>query len=208
MSDAPRATAWVLPQVNGPVIGSRTRVDLDAIEREAWDEGFALGHDAGVQAGRQAQQEQVEEQKRQVQRLAVLCDQLAAPLHDLDDEVVQQLASLAAAIARQVLRRELKIQPEQIIGVIRETLSLLPVNAREVRVFLHPADAALVRERLVEGAAERAWSIVEDPVMSRGGCRVHTQTSSIDARIEARLSEAVAAVLGDDRLLPRNEEPS
>ncbi|MFT3907086.1 MAG: flagellar assembly protein FliH [Steroidobacteraceae bacterium] len=206
MSDAPRATAWVLPQVNGPVVGSRKRADLDAIERQAWDEGYAAGRDQGIEAGRQEQQNQINEQKRHAQRLSALCDQLATPLKDLDNEVVQQLATLAAGIARQVLRRELKTQPEQIIAVIRETLALLPGNARDVRVFLHPADAALVRERLTEGAAERAWSIVEDPVMSRGGCRVQSQNSSIDARLEARLTEAIAAVLGDDRQLPRSEE--
>lgn len=202
------AVAWVPPEVNGPVIGNARRADLDALERQAWDQGYEAGRKEGTEATRKQQQNLIAEQQKLVQRLTAVWDQLAAPLKDLDQQIVQQLATLAAAIARQVVRRELKTEPEQIIGVIRETLALLPGNARDIRVFLHPTDAALVRERLSEGASESAWTLVEDPVMSRGGCRVQTQNSSIDARLEARLADAIAAALGDERQTARGEENS
>jgi flagellar assembly protein FliH len=106
---------------------------------------------------------------------------------------------LAGAIARALIRRELKTQPGQIVAVIRETVALLPASAREVRVHLHPEDAALVRESLAETTMDRAWAIAEDPVLSRGGCRVTSDNSTIDARVEARLGAAIAAALGDER---------
>jgi len=40
-------------------------------------------------------------------------------------------------------------------------------------------------------------------VLSRGGCRVTTENSTIDARVEQRLGSAIAAVLGDDRVQPQ-----
>jgi len=83
--------------------------------------------------------------------------------------------------------------------LIRDTVSLLPVTAREVRVHLNPEDAKLVRSRLAEVTSERAWSITEDPILPRGGCRVTSENSSIDAQVEQRLGAAIAAVLGDER---------
>jgi flagellar assembly protein FliH len=97
------------------------------------------------------------------------------------------------------VRRELKTDPAQVIAIIRETVALLPAAARDVRVHLHPEDAAVVRERLATTTADRAWTIVEDPVMTRGGCKVTTDTALIDARIEARLNEVISAMLGDER---------
>jgi flagellar assembly protein FliH len=77
------------------------------------------------------------------------------------------------------------------------------VATRDVRVHLHPQDAAVVRDRLATPASERAWSIVEDPVMTRGGCRVTTDTASIDARLETRIHAVAVAVLGEERAAER-----
>jgi len=142
-----------------------------------------------------------------VQRLEGVLNLQARPLAELDEIVLRQLATLAGAIARQLVRRELRTQPEQIIAVIRETVALLPAAARDVRIHLHPEDAALVRERLVEPAAERAWTLVEDPVITRGGCRISSENSSIDAQVETRLGAAIAAVLGDERNQPAGAAP-
>jgi flagellar assembly protein FliH len=58
----------------------------------------------------------------------------------------------------------------------------------------------VVRERLASPAgAERAWTIVEDPVMTRGGCRVTTETALIDARLETRINAVISSMLGDQR---------
>jgi flagellar assembly protein FliH len=191
--------AWTLPQVNGPVVGRRRVDDLNALEREAWDRGYATGREAGTAAALAEQQHLVEQLRERVTRLDANLALLAQPLADLDETMHQQLATLAGAVARQLVRRELRVQPDQIVAVIRETLALLPAAAREVRVHLHPEDAALVRERLSEPNTERAWSLLEDPVISRGGCRITSENSTIDAQVETRLGAAIAALLGDER---------
>jgi flagellar assembly protein FliH len=44
---------------------------------------------------------------------------------------------------------------------------------------------------------------VEDPVLSRGDCRVHTDYAQIDARVESQLNAALSALFGDERDAPR-----
>ena len=200
MSKAGGAAVWELPPIDGPVVARRRQgADLDAVEREAWDKGYADGREAGLAAAAQAQQSAQAELDRRVQQLGSILEFMARPMAEVDDQVQRQLAMLAAAIARQVVRREIKLQPDDIIGLIRDTVSLLPVTAREVRVHLNPEDATLVRTRLADVASERAWSITEDPILPRGGCRVTSENSSIDAQVEQRLGAAIAAVLGDER---------
>jgi flagellar assembly protein FliH len=206
MSDAASAAVWELPPIDGPLITRRRRgADLDAIEREAWDKGYAEGREAGLAAALQEQQSAQAEIDRRVQHLGSILEFMAKPIAEVDDQVQRQLATLAGAIARQVVRRELKMQPDDVIGVIRDTVSLLPVMAREVRVNLNPEDAKLVRSRLAEVSSERAWSITEDPILPRGGCRVTSENSTIDAQVEQRLGAAIAAVLGDERSASASE---
>ena len=201
--------SWALPEVSGPVVGRRRqREDLQLIEREAWDAGYAAGRDAGAAAIRAEQQQGLEVLQERVQRFAGLLDLMTRPLDELDDSVFESLRVVVEAIVRQLMRRELKTGPEQIVGVVRAAVSELPLAAREVRVHLHPDDAAVLRAQLAEPASDRAWRIVEDPVLTRGGCRVSSENSTIDARLETRIGAAVALALGDARAATDGTERS
>jgi flagellar assembly protein FliH len=201
MSDA-GAVRWVPPEVSGPLANRRREdeaVDLDAADRRAWQAGYEDGLAEGRAAGEEAQAARLRALDQQVARLDAILVTLARPLAELDMSVERELAELACAIARQVVRRELRTEPAHVIGAIREAVALLPAAARDVRVLLHPEDANLVRERLVDSGAGRVWAITEDPMMGRGGCRVVAESSTIDARLETRVGAVIAHVLGDER---------
>ena len=165
---------------------------LADLQAEAHKEAFEQGLAEGRQAGRA-------EVKAQVDRLAGMFYDLAKPFEALDTEVERELLTLAMALARQIVRRELKADPTQIIGIIREAIAALPVATRDVRVHLHPEDATVVRQHLAPTENERAWTIIEDPVMARGGCQITTNTSRIDARLETRLGSILSELLGTER---------
>jgi flagellar assembly protein FliH len=193
---------WSLPAVEGPSIHRRNRLsvgELEDLERAAWEEAFAQGKEAGLAAARMEIETRRADVEQQAARLNSILDLLAQPLKQLDAEMERQLVMLSFTLAKQLVRRELKADPSQVIGIVRDTVSLLPIAARNVRVHLHPEDATLLREKLAETTADRAWSIVEDPVQSRGGCRVTTDNSQIDARLETRLGAALSSLLGDER---------
>jgi flagellar assembly protein FliH len=185
---------WQTPTVEGDAGGGqlRTVAQLEALEKQACDEGFARGYEDGKQAG-------AEEAAARAARLDGLLEQLNTPLAELDEVVERELCELTFAIARQLIRRELKTSPDEVIGAVREALAALPVACRNVRLQLHPDDAALVREALTPSDGPAAWQIVENSMLTRGGCRVLSDTSQIDARVEKRLGAAISAVLGDER---------
>jgi flagellar assembly protein FliH len=203
---------WAPPEVYGRSIGSQGErpARLGRQDRETVDALFAKSQAEGFAAGKAQFDAQVASLQERVARLDATLQVLARPLAELDAEVEKQLVTLALTVARHLVRRELRIDPTQVVAIIRNTVALLPVAARDVRVHLHPEDAALVRERLAEPHAERAWTIIEDPIMTRGGCRVTTEYAQIDARLEARLGAAISTVLGSERAEqrePPNPDP-
>jgi flagellar assembly protein FliH len=175
---------------------------LADLQAEAYKEAFDQGLAEGREAGRG-------EVRAQVEKLSAMFHDLARPFEVLDVEVERELLALAMALARQIVRRELKTDPTQIIGIIRDAIAALPVAAREVRVHLHPEDAAVVRQYLAPTESAPAWTIVEDPVMARGGCQITTATSRIDARLETRLGAILSELMGTERqaALPRGGAP-
>jgi flagellar assembly protein FliH len=201
---------WRLPEVDGPIIG-RTREERRSAAGEdslrlALKEAEARGYDAGMARARNETAARLAALEERVRHLDAALHLLARPLEQLDADIESELAQLALAVGKQLARRELRIEPAQVIAILRESLALLPAAAREVRVHLHPQDAATVREHLTAATSERAWTMVEDPALSRGGCVIHSQTSRIDARLEARIAAVAASVLGDERS-PAREAP-
>jgi flagellar assembly protein FliH len=207
------AERWALPSVDGPILGGRKpeeeakRAQVVIEQREA---SRAKGYEEGLAAAKAETDAKLAQLDARARRLDAILQFLSRPLEQLDDEVERQLTTLALTVGKQIARRELKADPTQVIAIIREAVARLPASARDVRVHLHPDDAAIVRERLAATTSERAWSVVEDPALSQGGCMVRTDTSQIDQRLESRLNAIVASILGDERAAARvaaaNEE--
>jgi flagellar assembly protein FliH len=173
-----------------------------AAQIEQWqEEGREAGFRRGLEEGRQASLAEVQ---AKAARLEGIIHCLAQPLQDLDEQAEQELVQLVVSMAQQLVRRELHTDPGEIVGVIRQSLALLPSAARHVRVHLHTEDAALVREALaIDGAMDEAtdeekrnWRIIEDPLITRGGCEIKSETSRIDATLEKRLASLSATMLG------------
>jgi flagellar assembly protein FliH len=191
---AAEAAVWAAPDMNSAAANQKlpTVTGLADLQAEAYKEAFDQGLTEGREAGRG-------EVRAQVEKLAGMFHNLARPFEVLDADVERELLTLAMALARQIVRRELRTDPTQVIGIIREAIAALPVTARDVRVHLHPEDAAVVRQHLAPTESERAWTMVEDPVMARGGCQITTTTSRVDARLETRLAAILSELMGTER---------
>jgi flagellar assembly protein FliH len=194
---------WSLPEVGGGQVIGRAReekkTDTVDVLRQALQEAEARGYQEGLAKAQAESQRLLEGLANRVQQLESILQLLGQPLAQLDGELEKELLHLTLTVGKQLARRELRVDPAQVIGIIRESLSQLPAAAREIRVHLHPEDAATVRERLAEPASERAWAIVEDPTLTRGGCMIRTETSQIDARLESRVNAVIASILGEER---------
>jgi len=218
MSSSPKPTiidgehanyvAWQPPSIQKPTakdVAEKERqrlITADSIEtlqKKAFEEGYSQGFKKGMQDAEVT----IRERLQQINNIAIF---LQKPLDELDEAVVEQLSQLSISIARKLIRREIKTDPGQIVAVVRETVSALPAGMQNIRVFMNPDDANVLREsmNLVEG--EQPWMIVEDPLLSKGGCKVLTDFSEVDASVEARLSGIIARMFGGERQSDRSTE--
>jgi flagellar assembly protein FliH len=194
---------WRLPDVATNIKGSAdgrakgnglmTASHLEAIQKQAYEEGFERGRRDGLLAGEGAVRDRA-------QRLERLFHTLARPLTEVDQQVVEELMTTVLVVAKHMIRREIKADAGQVIAVIHKALAELPSASRNIKIFLHPEDVPVVRDALA-GEEERdvPWKLCEDPLISPGGCRIRTEHSEVDATMETRLARIAAELLGGER---------
>jgi len=189
-----------------------TLEEIETIQKQAYDEAFAQGQKEGYEHGvkqgfddgfsdgcKRGYEENQHILQEQADQLVLLLGALAEPFKTLDAEVEQELVTLSIGIATQIIRREIKMDPGQIIATVREAINVLPLSSQKICLYLHPEDAELVRSALSLDDMSSAWTVVEDPLLTRGGCKVDTDVSRVDATVENRLAAVIANVLGGER---------
>lgn len=163
-----------------------TADQIQHIQQQAYQEGFA----AGMKDGRT-------ESQAITHRLQTMLLALNRSMGQFEEAMAQEIMDLALDIARQMVRSALEAEPALVLAVVREAIESLPQINQNPTLALHPQDAQLVREMLAQDYQGDAWRIMEDPQMERGGCRVETASSEIDANMEDRWKRIVNS-LGSD----------
>ncbi|VFR72302.1 Flagellar assembly protein FliH [plant metagenome] len=161
---------------------------LEAGRAEGQAAGQATGYEAGLADGRAAAQ-------AEAQRLNTLVQATADSLSRVEAEMGQALLTLALDIARQVVRTTLAEQPDTVLAAVREVLHADHGDAAPLRLWVHPADQAMIRQHLGDELAAGKWSLWTDETLTPGGCRAETAYGTIDATLETRWRR-VAASLG------------
>ena len=136
---------------------------------------------------------------KQSAELVSLLEALNEPFKALDEEVEKELITLVIGIATQLIRREIKMDPGQVVAAVREAIKVLPLSSQKISLHLHPEDVELVRSVLSLDEMSPSWAVVEDPLITRGGCQVDTDLSHIDATVENRLAAVIAGLFGGER---------
>ncbi|SEA42297.1 flagellar assembly protein FliH [Variovorax sp. YR216] len=153
-------------------------------------QGLAQGHTEGVAAGLAAASAHAEQ-------LRAIASSLPAALHRAESEVADALLTLALDIARQVVHRTLRAEPEWVLPLVQELLHAEPALQGEPRLLLHPDDVALVKNSLGNELEAAGWHVRADETMTRGGCRVQSASGELDASLETRWKNVTAALHRD-----------
>ena len=126
--------------------------------------------------------------------VADLRDQLAHSLTELEQlyslmatRTEHDLVKLALEVARKVIHREVTIDPEISLTLVRVAIARLHPRA-SATVRLHPEDFSYVDARLETSAAGCRIEIIADTTVGRGGCIVQSEHGDIDARIEQQFA--------------------
>jgi flagellar assembly protein FliH len=162
--------------------------DAEAIRRRAETEG----KQAAIQAVQKVMEEKVGKQ------LASLLPALRKAVDDLGQSKQIWLSHweksavhVACQIAGRIVRRQVEREPDITLALVREALELA-AGSSEIRLHLHPDDRTALGSQVEKLAAELAGegraSIVADPQIERGSCRIETRFGAIDQQFAAQLA--------------------
>lgn len=176
---------------------------LQAQREQAWSEGF----DAGSAHGRAQAQDELQQQMRSFldtqarqagqdlsQRVDGLVAQAAQQFAQGQQQLAQQVLELACALARQVLCRELALDAQGALPVIRAALDALGHGHAQASLRLHPQDIEAIGAQLDADAMGVALKLRADADIAPGGCVLESQGSTIDANVAQRWRRVVASL--------------
>jgi flagellar assembly protein FliH len=108
--------------------------------------------------------------------------------HRLRHEAERDTVKLAVAIARRILHREIAVDPEAVLGLVKAAFS--KVEAREThRLRVCATDAALLQQRREQLNLPHALEIVADGSLQAGSAIFETSRGELDASIDTQLAE-------------------
>jgi type III secretion protein L len=143
------------------------------IVEEARREGFAAGREEGLASLTEL----------------VLAARVEATRRAAETE--PELRRLAVRIAEKILGEALRLDPEQVVSIVRGALAAAR-GRRELSIRVHPDDLEAVtraRPRLAEALSRQAEvALRADASVPRGGCLVDSEVGTIDARLDVQLA--------------------
>lgn len=166
----------------------------------------AAASEIRAQARRQGEQDGREAGKRDLLPSLIAFADAAQSLIVFEERMIseygQRLVELALAIADKIIGRAITAD-EDIVANVLDRAKAEVVHAKQIRVSLHPDDLAILRETRpdllnVESPSGRTIEVVGTPDISRGGCRLETESGIIDATIPTQIEEMRRQLLGDD----------
>ncbi len=156
---------------------------LSAIEQKAYKEGLSLGEKAGRDHGIQ-----------KVMSLQETLQGLLQELNTLKQDILKssnkEIFTIALAVARRILRKEITHDTEKIKSYIHDAAQKMG-KIESMLIRLHPQDL----ERLSQERAEilqqidgLQWLKLEPgPELMPGECIIESQEQIIDARVDSQL---------------------
>jgi flagellar assembly protein FliH len=167
----------------------------EACRQAGYAEGFAQGRaQATMEAQRQMADYIAHQGSDAARQFAQLFATVQAQLAEAEQVMAQGTLELACELARQVLRRELSVDPKAVQPVIREALGLLVADTKSAVVRLHPLDFNVLEEVIRTEFSSLSLTLLADPGLTRGGCLIESAGTVVDGTLEKRWMRAVASL--------------
>ncbi len=198
---------------------------INAAQKQVADmekSGFQKGQKEGLEAGRQQGLKEGTKQganaarEEFVQRtnaVVPLLEELLAHLHEnrvaLQAQAEADMLRLAIAVARRIVRREVTVDPEAILPVVREAIGLC-TERNDIMLRVNPADAEVIEAELPGLHAaftdlERVRIEVDDSI-DRGGLHLFGRETEVDMRLEEQFAALERALVGEKEMTEASAE--
>lgn len=147
---------------------------------------YQSGFEAGVEAGKK---EYRQEYQKDINAIRRLIRELEESKWRVEKETELSMLNLALQISRHVIQSDISVHQEKIENVVHDALDYAR-NLEVIALEMHPEDCAFItRESDILNELPDNINLKKNSTISRGGCLLHTNMETIDARIETKLEQ-------------------
>ena len=168
----------------------------DLLARE-FERGAASAREAAVRETREALEEEMNRERLRIGTMLLAMDQ---QLDALEKKAERTVVRLALAVAEQIIKREINLDPEVVLRQTREALRRV-MGVGHVKLRVNPIDEQIVREHrsaLLSGTDSiREIAVEGDDGVPPGGVIVESDAGNVDARLATQMKKIETALLDD-----------
>ena len=161
---------------------------MGELEVAAAKQGKELRDAAYMEGEKAARNQDAAEVKKVVEKLAQSIQELAALRPRLRSQAEGDVVRLAMAIAKRVVHRELTMDPDSIVALVKAALEKLRVQETE-RVKVHPDHQKIVKEFLSRSGETAHIEVIGDASVGLGGVVFETARGEFDVSTDVQLDE-------------------
>lgn len=172
-------------------------IEAQKVREDAYREGLSEGKEEGLRAAQEKAEGLIKDIRTYMKRLKDLEE-------NLRKESEREVVKLALAIARKIVSREIKTDPDTITHIVRAALEKIPFSP-QIKIRVNPADWEYITKNPLEAGEYEYKDIALEPdnAINPGGCYLETGFGDIDSRWEEQLKEIERLF---DGLIPRPDE--
>jgi len=166
--------------------------------RELLSEQYRRGFQEGcLDAERRLRETAEEKIKEERERVDQFVQGMHAQFQQLYQKGEQAVIRFSIAIAKQIIKREIQLDPEVILIQIREAMKRV-LGVDKIRLRINPEDEHLVRhnrQAILAGADSIRDMVVEtDDQMERGSCIIESESGNVDSRFSTQIKKIEEAL--------------
>ena len=166
--------------------------NLEALEREAYEKGFAAGEKEGLAMGDQ-------KARVLVGKIEALIGELSSFREKTAREMEPQFVELAVSAARQIVIEELTVNPEAVKRIVREALSKMQPGGK-ITIRTSPSVLETISKHKPELLGGHADIVFEsDAAVARLSCVITSDVQEVSTDIDSQFKDLIrqmAATLG------------
>lgn len=185
----PELDAETVEELPARRIHPPTAEELEAIRKQAYDDAYQEGKDAGYRdglaAGKSAGKTQTDQRLQQLQSTM---DLLCEPIREREAALEEIILDLVTELSQAVIQTELQFSLVGLPAVIHEAVAALPTGSEHVRIALNPQDLEWLKE---QGSLPDDWKLEANTAVQSGGCRVYSEHSVVDYELAGRFAHLV-----------------
>ncbi|MEE4165778.1 MAG: FliH/SctL family protein, partial [Desulfocapsaceae bacterium] len=153
---------------------------IEELQKEAYDAGLKQG----------VKQAQTDFGSAQT-ALTLLCDQLSTIRETILKNSKDEMVELVIALSEKIIRHSVTEQHQTIVDTVDSAIHQA-VKSSEFYIYVHPEDLSIIQDHtqsFISGLNGLENIVVKaDPGIERGGCRIESDNSTVDATIGSQFA--------------------